>query len=288
MSGGHIIRAEEIQRIEGEVRLPLRPDIAPERGETGERQRLEVRSRMAREAEERVQRARDEAAAIRDRAKAEAEGLVSEAKGQAQAIVTGARQQQGRLEEEARQKGLAAARAEARAAALAEVERALAVLSAASSGVRGEKEHFLRVGLETMLALVTAILERLVRGRIEVDPDLVRRTLDAAITHVSGADRITVRIHPDDLGTVEGLRPEILRRIDSLTDVAIQTDHGLTRGGVLIETDFGRVDARLETQMAELLREARAAVQTMSAEDLGIAPVEDGGMSGPDSEGASR
>lgn len=277
LRAGNVFRAEDIRQIEGAVKLPLRPEIAPERGQEGERQRLEVRSRMAREAEARIGAAREQAGAVRARAEAEAGRLVEEARAQAQAIVTGARAQQGRIEEEARQKGLEAARKEARAEALAQVESALAVLGTSAGGVRGEKERFLRAGLETMLALVTAVLERLVRGRIEVDHDLVRRTLDAAVAHVSGADRITVRIHPDDLGTVEDLRAEILRRIESLTDVSIQTDHGLTRGGVIIETDFGRVDARLETQMAELLREARLVAQTISAEELGIGPGEEGG-----------
>ncbi len=273
MSGGRVYRADELQVLEGSLRLPLRPDIAPERGETGERQRLEVRSRMAREVEARIATAREQAAATAAEAKAAAEKLVAEARAQAQAIVTGAKQQQARLEEEAKQKGLAAAREQAKAEALQEVAAALAVLAKSAHDVKSEKERFLRAGLETMLAVVTAILERLVRGQVEVDPDLVRRTVDAAIAHVSGADRITVRIHPDDLGTVEDYRAEILRRIESLTDITIQTDHGITRGGVILETDFGRVDARLETQMAEILREARAVTRSIAAEDLDLTPV---------------
>lgn len=273
MSGGRVYRAEDLQELAGFVKIPLRPDILPERNESGERQRLEVRSRMAREVEVRIASAREEASATAAEAKATADKIVEEARTEARAIVTGAKQQQARLEEESRQKGLMAAREQAKVEACAEIEAALGVVAQAAHGVKAEKERFLRAGLETMLALVTAILERLVRGQIDVDPDLVRRTLDAAIDHVSGADRITIRIHPDDLGTVEDYRIEILRQIESLTDITIQTDHGITRGGVIIETDFGRVDARLETQMAELLREARAVTRTVSVEELVMAPL---------------
>jgi len=73
-----------------------------------------------------------------------------------------------------------------------------------------------------------------------------------ALAQVEGAARFTVRLHQDDL--------DLLQKADSqlLTSAAGRefqfiASPGVTRGGCLVETNFGTVDARRETKL-ELLK----------------------------------
>lgn len=250
----NIYRADEVREDSKMVELPLRPNVSAKRSEEGEKKRLMIRAKIAREAVEKTSEARHERDEMLQSAKDEATAILTRARDQATSIVSGARNEQARLEEASRQKGLVAARDEAARESLAKIQGAIDTLEAAASDLRAKKLEFLRSAGEGMVEIIAMILERIVRGSIVCDATLVRRTIDEAIKELSSADRITLRIHPDDLVSVKEYQNEIMSKVESLSDITITPDGGISRGGVIIETAFGRIDARLETQLSEILR----------------------------------
>lgn len=153
---------------------------------------------------------------------------------------------------------LEAARAEAqglRAAACAEAEAAaLAVRAAREEQERGERSR-LQVELgEEVVGLALAIAGRVLALAVE-DPRAARESAQRALRQVGGWERLVLRCHPADEAGLAGLVDEL--RPAGGGPVAVQVDPAVGRGGVLLETEAGVVDARVEHQLERLARGLR-------------------------------
>ena len=63
---------------------------------------------------------------------------------------------------------------------------------------------------------------------------------------------LTIRVNPEDLKAMETYASTVVKRIEASPNVTVVADASLTAGGCVVETDRSRVDATLETQIAEL------------------------------------
>ena len=112
-----------------------------------------------------------------------------------------------------------------------------------------------------LLRLACAVAARVVRQVAQKDLTLVRHTLEQGIDLAAAHGQVTVRVHPLDAQTVRQFLPEVVRTVEGLGEWAVQADESVGRGGCVIRTLRGELDARLETQLdrieRELLHEAR-------------------------------
>jgi flagellar biosynthesis/type III secretory pathway protein FliH len=69
-----------------------------------------------------------------------------------------------------------------------------------------------------------------------------------------GGDWIRLRVHPDDEAPVTARRDALAARAPGAAALDIVADETVGRHGCVVETAVGRVDARLETQLAALER----------------------------------
>jgi len=104
----------------------------------------------------------------------------------------------------------------------------------------------------TMVSLALAVSQKLVAG-LPISAEMVEAAVRDALAQVEGAARFTVRLNRADL--------ELLQKAGSplLTPAAGQQFRFLvspevTRGGCLVETNFGTVDGRRETKFDLLKR----------------------------------
>jgi len=172
-------------------------------------------------------------------ARAEAERIVAAAHGEAAAIVDAARAGAERAVDEARTAGRDAGRAEA-AASLAE---ALAIRDRA---LAGSEQEVARVAL--------AAAERLVGDALALDPARIANIVGDGLARARRARDVIVRVHPEDAPQVELLRTAIATRAGRPASFSVRPDAEITRGGCLVETDLGMIDARLETKLDALAR----------------------------------
>jgi flagellar biosynthesis/type III secretory pathway protein FliH len=174
--------------------------------------------------------ARIEAERIVATARAEAVRLVEEARAEAERLREEARAEAERLREEARAAALAAARAEiaeglvaaarAREAAIAGAEREVQTLALVAAGrIVGEE---LALSPERIVTIVRNVTERARRAR-----------------------GVEVRVHPDDAVALERAVGASLRIIPDPT---------ITRGGCVVTSELGIVDARVEVQLDAMAR----------------------------------
>jgi type III secretion protein L len=181
-------------------------------------------------AEAEVVRARRIAAEVMA-ARAEAARIVAAARQEAHAVVTTA---------------AAAAAAEAR-------EKEIARLAAGFLALREADSQRAERDVARLIEVAVLLAERLVGESLRVEPTRIAELAAAALQEARGARRVRIDASPEDVAPLG----DALGAIGQSADV--QPDPTLPRGSLVVHTDLGRIDARLQpqlTRLAEALREA--------------------------------
>jgi flagellar assembly protein FliH len=94
----------------------------------------------------------------------------------------------------------------------------------------------------------TQLARQVVRAELTTQPDLVAKVAeDAANAVLMSARHIRVHVHPDDHALVAVGAAEAL----SARGARLMATPTVTRGGCLIESDAGAIDARIETRWGQ-------------------------------------
>ncbi|MBI4237065.1 MAG: hypothetical protein HY696_01445 [Deltaproteobacteria bacterium] len=181
-----------------------------------------VMSRSVLEAKARAEQVIDEAQAQSGRIRAEAEHLLAE--------VDAVRQQ-------ARDEGYAAGREQGYAEAMEFLTR-----------FERLKEDFYATAEVEVHKLVLTIAEKVVGRLMEVHGELIKAVVKQAIEATIG-DRVVVRLNPDDYRLVVAAESEFRDLLDRTKRLQFREDEAITRGGCVVETEVGTIDAQLETQL---------------------------------------
>lgn len=199
--------------------------------------------------------AHDRAAAIIDEAERKAAHLTANAEqiGHAQGLASGMAE------------GLAQGRREGREQALQEGRAELAEMSKRWTESiidwDARRDRLFDEAREDVLRFAFAMGERIVHRLIRADAEIVRDQMIAALKHLSRPTALQISVHPDDRAVIETVLPEVAAALGRGTHVHLHDDPSIDRGGCVVATAGGYVDASLATQldrMAEaLLREGR-------------------------------
>jgi flagellar assembly protein FliH len=73
-------------------------------------------------------------------------------------------------------------------------------------------------------------------------------------------DQIRLRVNPDDLDHLRSIQSDLETMLSNKTSLEIRADQSVERGGCLIETERGSLDARIASQLDTL----RAGLQEKS------------------------
>jgi flagellar assembly protein FliH len=88
--------------------------------------------------------------------------------------------------------------------------------------------------------------------------EVLAATLTRALEHVVEQDQIVVRVHPDDLHYATEIKEELGQARGDIKTLTVQGDTSIGRGGCLVESSLGTIDARIEAQFDELEQRFRA------------------------------
>jgi flagellar assembly protein FliH len=115
------------------------------------------------------------------------------------------------------------------------------------------------VELETELVQLTlAVARKIVDREIDLAPETVAGIVRRALDRVEHAARTIIRVHPDDLKLLSEISPPLTSGRPEAGRIALEADEGIARGGCMIETDSGEVNARLERQFQVVAEAFRA------------------------------
>ena len=175
-------------------------------------------------------------------AKLEAERLLGEARAEAERELQTARDEAERLRRKAELEG--------RERGLGAVTELLVGARLAAAKARANAEGDLR-------ALAVRIAEKILGRELAVDANAVTDVAAEALRHVGEPRELLLRCSPDDLAALERGKPRLIERCRNAQALGFRADDGIARGGCIIETELGVVDARLSTQLEAIERALR-------------------------------
>lgn len=77
--------------------------------------------------------------------------------------------------------------------------------------------------------------------------------LQRALPLVAAHTDVAIRVHPDDLASIEMFAESVLQQVDASRSVAIVADDTLAPGGCKVLSGRTEIDSTLETQVAEMV-----------------------------------
>jgi flagellar biosynthesis/type III secretory pathway protein FliH len=104
-----------------------------------------------------------------------------------------------------------------------------------------------------MIGLSLSVAQKLVAG-LPISPVMVEAAVRDALAQIEGAAQFTVRLHPADLELLQKFESPLLAEGGGAQEFRFLTSPEVTRGGCLVQTQFGTVDARRETKLDLLQR----------------------------------
>ena len=97
-----------------------------------------------------------------------------------------------------------------------------------------------------MIEMTLALVKKIIHFELSTREDSVREMMRLAVQNVLDKESMTIKIHPEDKGYAESFRPELQHMYGEIKNITFEAHPGIQRGGCLIESNFGTVDARIE------------------------------------------
>jgi len=188
-----------------------------------------------------------------ENAEERAKALVADAFDRAANMIRDAATRADAALEEAQAKGHAAGFAEGTAAADREMSDMMATMRNIVDVARAERHKLMENAEPELVRLAVGIAERVLHQQIALDRGVVVEMAHVAIARLVDRESVTVRVNPSDVERMREHRDEFLNAGD-IKNFRVIEDQRVDRGGVVVETDGGTIDARISTQVNEAKR----------------------------------
>ena len=139
------------------------------------------------------------------------------------------------------------------------LETATQALAAGLDEISRLREGLARNSQQDMLRLVMTVAEKIIREQAVVDKQVVLNVIEHALNDAVRADHYRIHVNPADLEAVTEKKPLFLASISGLKNIHVEADETISAGGCRVDSEFGDVDATLETQLEtirQVLQEA--------------------------------
>src|SRR3954449_11305717 len=168
---------------------------------------------------------------------------------QARRLVAAAEAEAERGREEARAAGHAEGFAVGRSESLAEMKPSVAAAASALEAVRGLEADACERVESAAVELSLQVAERVVAGALAVSPERLLDVVRGALRTIIERERVTLLVHPDDLDLMRSSVADVAGSLGGIEHLEVQEERRVGRGGAIVRTSLGEVDARIETKL---------------------------------------
>ena len=199
-----------------------------------------------------VKRQTDQAAVIKADAENEAASIIEKAKAEAAQIVAEAQAQHDKLVSDARSEGFEQGSAEGYEKGKAEVERLIERMHKVLEAVMQRREEILQDTESQIVELVILMARKVIKILSENQKNVIMANTVAALRKVKTRGNVTLRVNIEDVKLTTQHADEFIQHVENVQGITVQEDSAVEKGGCIVETDFGAIDARISSQLTEL------------------------------------
>lgn len=187
-----------------------------------------------------------------EQVRAQATKILTDAKREAAAL-------QKKAEEEARAKGLAAAKREADQAVQKQVGQQVATLLPALKQVvddlQQSKLAWLKHWENSAVHLATAIAERVIRHEVAQRPEIPLTLVREALELAAGSPKVRIHLHPADCAGLGTHVQTLAKELAGMAPMELVPDPEVEQGSCRVDTEYGVIDQRFSAQLARVEEE---------------------------------
>jgi flagellar assembly protein FliH len=204
------------------------------------------------QSEERLKNLDAEIAARLEGAEADALRQKEAAGAEAQAVKKLAEAEALACKEQAGKEGFERGRAEGYEAGKGEVQRLVLRTQVILERIQDKRDDIFSEAEQQIVDLTLLIARKVVKSIAEAQRDVVVENIKAALSRAKTRGSVRVRVNLADLELSTEHAAEFTKLIEGGGTVQILEDSSIDKGGCVVESDFGEVDARIASQLAKL------------------------------------
>ena len=199
-----------------------------------------------------VKRQTDQAQIIKNDAEQAASKIIEDAKLEAERIIQEANVEKENIKATAHQDGYKEGHEQGFIEGQNEVNRLVERVHKIVESVMVRREEILCETEQQIVELVLLMTRKVVKIISENQKTVVLSNVLAALKKIRTRGNITLRVNTEDLKLTTAHVDEFIKRIENVNGISVIEDSSVDKGGCIVETDFGAIDARISSQLSEL------------------------------------
>ena len=211
-----------------------------------------IKKEAERVAFDEVKRKNNQAQKIRQEAEDESKRVLEEARQQAARLEEEIRGRVEKIEAEARQKGAGEGREQGYQEGRAEVQRLIDNLQRIISAAIERRNLIIEEAETQVINLVLLIAKKVIKVISENQKNVVINNVVQALRKLKSRGEVVIRVNLADLELTSAHIADFMKMVENVKSITVLEDSSVDRGGCIIETDFGQIDARISSQLHEI------------------------------------
>ena len=199
-----------------------------------------------------VKRQTDQAQIIKTQAENEAVKLKAEAKAEADNIIAEAQAERDKIINESKKQGYDTGYEAGYQDGQKEAERLVERMHNILDAVMKRREEILSETEYQIVELVVLMARKIVKIISENQKTVIMNNVLQALKKVKGRGDVTIRVNLEDVKLTTEHTQDFIDRVEAVKSITVVEDTTVEKGGCIVETDFGAIDARISSQLTEL------------------------------------
>jgi flagellar assembly protein FliH len=199
-----------------------------------------------------VKRQTDNAQIIKINAESKAGEILKGAQEEAQGIINDALQQQDKIKKDAYAEGFKKGQEDGFQDGNQEANRLIDRLHTVLERILDKRQEIIEETEQQIVDLVLLMTRKIVKVITENQRNIVMSNVVQALRKVKGRGDVIIRVNLADVKLTSEHTQEFMKTVESVKKITIVEDSNVDRGGCIVETDFGAIDARISSQLTEL------------------------------------
>lgn len=194
----------------------------------------------------------DKAQIIKNDAEKAAADIVKKAQEEAQEILEKAHVEEQGIRENAKKEGFEQGHEEGYQKGNEEAQRLIDRLHNVIDAVQNKRQEILDSTEQQIVELVLLMTRKVVKIMSDNQKSVVMANVVQALKKVRGRGEVTLRVNLEDVKLTTDHIKDFIREVENIKSITVVEDSSVERGGCIVETDFGAIDARISSQLSEL------------------------------------
>lgn len=201
---------------------------------------------------EEVRKKTDQATAEKQSAEEESQKVRDEAQNEAARLREETERQIENFKKEAYDKGYEAGREEGFKSGEAEAARLIERIHTIMNKSIEKRVEIIEEAESQLIDLVLQISRKVIKVVSENQKNVVINNVVQALRKMKSRGDVAIKVNLSDLEITTEHTQDFLRMVENVKSITVLEDSSVDKGGCIIETDFGQIDARISSQLKEI------------------------------------